>query len=115
MDIGMDRSGTDAGMATIGSLFQHIVNEMKVCVCARERDLCLFYVQEQFAQSSDINKEVAPNILLHVTFWGYLEPFSRRIALTIAPPAPHRILEVAHRTMRIISLVQHPKKKRKTS
>ncbi|EAA44036.3 AGAP005508-PC [Anopheles gambiae str. PEST] len=29
MDIGMDRSGTDAGMATIGSLFQHIVNEMK--------------------------------------------------------------------------------------
>ncbi|XP_035913937.1 uncharacterized protein LOC118512906 isoform X7 [Anopheles stephensi] len=29
MDIGMDRSGTDAGVATIGSLFQHIVNEMK--------------------------------------------------------------------------------------
>lgn len=30
MDIGMDRSGTDAGVATIGTLFQHIVNEMKV-------------------------------------------------------------------------------------
>ncbi|XP_053665795.1 platelet binding protein GspB-like [Anopheles marshallii] len=29
MDIAMDRSGTDAGVATIGSLFQHIVNEMK--------------------------------------------------------------------------------------
>ncbi|XP_058125480.1 probable serine/threonine-protein kinase DDB_G0282963 [Anopheles ziemanni] len=29
MDIGMDRSGTDAGVATIGTLFQHIVNDMK--------------------------------------------------------------------------------------
>ncbi|XP_050076100.1 putative mediator of RNA polymerase II transcription subunit 26 [Anopheles maculipalpis] len=29
MDIGMDRSGADAGVATIGSLFQYIVNEMK--------------------------------------------------------------------------------------
>uniref|UniRef100_A0AAG5DBD1 IMD domain-containing protein n=1 Tax=Anopheles atroparvus TaxID=41427 RepID=A0AAG5DBD1_ANOAO len=29
MDIGMDRSGPDAGVATIGTLFQHIVNDMK--------------------------------------------------------------------------------------
>uniref|UniRef100_A0A182RN32 IMD domain-containing protein n=1 Tax=Anopheles funestus TaxID=62324 RepID=A0A182RN32_ANOFN len=29
MDIAMDRSGTDAGVATIGSVFQQIVNEMK--------------------------------------------------------------------------------------
>ncbi|XP_053672757.1 homeobox protein 5 [Anopheles nili] len=29
MDIAMDRSGGDAGVATFGTLFQHIVNEMK--------------------------------------------------------------------------------------
>ncbi|XP_058054183.1 serine-rich adhesin for platelets [Anopheles bellator] len=29
MDIGMDRSGSDVGVATIGTLFQHIVNDMK--------------------------------------------------------------------------------------
>lgn len=35
MDIGMDRGGpVDAGVATIGTLFQHIVNDMKVSVRA---------------------------------------------------------------------------------